>query len=264
MRDYVLRFELAPCRELDNFALLADQAYNYGDKNEWFSDFRGGLFGFFNRIEAVARHYLAVHAWVPVPRTLDADYQLSSILFNMDSSVECFVFALNALGNSAFPSEFRDITQSRSLRKISPADILDIKNPLFTVYTKHFPKLQSLWTSNANLLQVITDCHDVSKHRSTIFSGGKCQIDAPAGFWEVLGLQDNIDAQWPYWPMEEILLRRDAKLPTAQRVPTPVPEQVLLEDVAEKFVEFVNSTVRVALEDARCSFKLPVPQWPNS
>jgi hypothetical protein len=264
MRDFILRFELGPCQELDNFALLADQAYNFGDKNGWFGDFRGGLFGFYSRIEAIVRHYLAVHSWVPAPRIHNAEYQLSTILFNMDSAVECFVFALNALGNSAFSAEFRDITQPGALRRISPSDILDPKLPLFTVYSKRFPKVQSLWTANTDLLQIIRDCHDVSKHRSTIFTGGKCQTNAPAGFYEALGIQGNTDAQWPFWPMEEVILTRNAKVPAVQRVPTPVTEQVLLEDVAERFVDFVNGTVKVALEDAKCSLKLPVPQWPSS
>lgn len=264
MRNFILRFELSACRELDDYALLADQSYNFGDKNGWFGDFRGGLFGFYSRINAVERHYLAVHAWVPAPRTQDAEYQLSSILFNMDSAVECFIFALNALGNSAFSSEFRDITQPGALRRISPSDILDTNATLFTAYSKHFPKVQSLWTANADLLQIIRDCHDVSKHRSTIFTGGKCQTNAPEGFWEMLGLQNNLDAQWQFWPMEEIILTRNAKLPTVQRVPTPVSQQVLLEDVAERFVDFINDTVKLALEDAKCSFKLPVPQWPDN
>jgi len=264
MRDFVLHFELQSCRELDNFALLANQAYNFGDKNGWFNDFRGGLFGFYSRIETIARHYLAVHSWVPVPRLHDAEYQLSAILFNMDSAIECFVFALNALGNSVFSSEFRDIAEPAALRRISPSDILDSKLPLFSAYSRHFPKLQSLWTANTDLLQIIRDCHNVSKHRSTIFTGGKCQTDAPPGFYEALGIQGNPDAQWPFWPMEEIILTRNAKVPVIQRVPTPVAEQVVLEDMAERFVDFVNRIAKLSLDDAKCSFKLPVPQWPSS
>src|SRR2546426_1428341 len=113
-RQFVLNFDLGPCKELDEYALLARQDYNFGDRGSWFGDFRGGLYGMDHRLAAVNRHYLEVHTWIPVPRHIaDAEYHLSSILFNMDSAIECFTFALNALGYSAFADEFRDITDPK-------------------------------------------------------------------------------------------------------------------------------------------------------
>lgn len=263
MRDFVLHFDLRACGELDEYALLACQQYNFGDKSSWFGEFRGGLFGLYHRVDAVRRHYAAVHAWIPLPRTADAEYNLSAILFNMDSAIECFTFALNALGNSAFAGAFRDITDSRELRHISPLDITGGPNqsPPMSGYLKYFPRVQELWSGSRDLLQIIKDCHDVSKHRSVIFSGGQCRMDAPPGFYEALGIHEDALAQSQFWPMQEIILARNVKSPYVERYPTPPEDQILLEDTAERFTVFINETARLALEDTKVAFVLPVPRF---
>ncbi|MGB2815075.1 MAG: hypothetical protein WBC75_08320, partial [Dehalococcoidales bacterium] len=94
---YPLEFNLSSYEALDNFALLADQKYNLGDRNGWFNCFRGGLHGLYARVMGVKMHYHKLHAWeleVKTPQV--TEYNLSSILFNMDSAIECSVFALNA------------------------------------------------------------------------------------------------------------------------------------------------------------------------
>ena len=78
--DYILRFDLSPYDDLDKFALLADQKYNLGDRGDWFSCFRGGLYGLYARITGVQIHYYKAHSWEPAirdPRM--TEYHLSSI-----------------------------------------------------------------------------------------------------------------------------------------------------------------------------------------
>jgi hypothetical protein len=63
--DYTLEFDLSSYKDLDNFALLANQSYNLGDNDDWFGQFRGGLYGLYNRILGVKIHYREVHSWTP-------------------------------------------------------------------------------------------------------------------------------------------------------------------------------------------------------
>ena len=119
MTDFSLKFDMQPFEELDQFALLACQKYNYGNNNNWFGVFRGGLYGFYARIHGVKTHYFAVHSWMPRPRMpSETEYHIASIFFNMDSSIECIAFALNALGFGTSTNDlFRDVTKAKELRK---------------------------------------------------------------------------------------------------------------------------------------------------
>ncbi len=124
MSHFNLEFDLQAFEELDRFAPLACQKYNYGNDNDWFSAFRGGLYGFYARIYGIQTHYHDVHAWMPkVHSPTETEYHLASLFFNMDSSVECITFALNALGFAANPGSFRDVTNARELSDISRYDL---------------------------------------------------------------------------------------------------------------------------------------------
>jgi hypothetical protein len=129
MSDFVLQFDLAPYRRLDRFALLACQDYNLGNVTDWFGTFRGGLAGFNSRTYGVETHFRLVHAWLPKRRgPLETEYHIASIFFNMGSAIECLTFALNALGFAALPGRFRDVTDDRQLRSVTPWDILGKHN----------------------------------------------------------------------------------------------------------------------------------------
>src|SRR5437588_6529186 len=95
---YVLRFDTTPTYALDDFALMATQQFNLGNPSDWFGTFRGGRNGMESKIYGLQQHYSQVHAWLPMLRhRSELDYHCSTILFLMDSALECFVFALNAL-----------------------------------------------------------------------------------------------------------------------------------------------------------------------
>jgi hypothetical protein len=234
MPDFSVTFETASFESLDQLALLARQDYNLGGTGEWFGEFRGGLYGFYARLYGVQIHYVEVHAWRPRIRfPADAEYHLTSILFQMDSAIECLTFALNALGWAVAPSGFRDVTDSKSLRSVSPSDVTGGLaggrgvQPL-PGFASIFPRTQALWQSQALLLSRIRDLHDVSKHRQTIFVGGMARLDPPEGFFEALGVADDV-SRARLWPMAEIILKSDPKVPAVQRTPSATAQHELLE-----------------------------------
>jgi len=262
MTDFTLPFDLSDFRRLDEFALLACQSYNLGDKNDWFGAFRGGLHGFYARIHGVVIHYLTVHAWIPAPRNpIETEYHLASMLFNMDSAIECLTFAMNSLGYAALPCEFRDISNERELKKISPKDILGDPSAaksrsVVPGYALLFPTLQSFWQSNRKLLSIVVEQHDVSKHRETIYDGGMARLDTPPGFYEQLGVGDDPAVRSMFWPMAEIILRKDPKSVRAGRTPQEVADFVLLETVASDYCQFVNNSGKCVLQDVFEHIKL--------
>lgn len=254
MKDFSLPFNLEPCKQLDRFALLAEQTYNLGNRGDWFGYFRGGLHGFYSRIYGVVRHYEEIHRWAPRPTM--PEYHLASIFFNMDSALECFVFLMNALGNSVAPDQFLDITDAQALRQVAPSNILGKgEQPPLAGYGQYFPSLQTHWQTHGELLQTVVEQHDVSKHREMIYFGGRLRRDAPAGFYEALGITDNQTAQVLFWPMEETSLDPDPKKPRAKRTPKS-HQELTLEGVAEDFSRFVDSTLVHALGDATTNIDL--------
>ena len=83
---YDLTFVLDSFGELDQFALLCDQDYNYGNSADWFGCFRGGYYGFVSRVVGARQAYRALHAIKPLAggdRSADAD--LGNLFFNLDS-----------------------------------------------------------------------------------------------------------------------------------------------------------------------------------
>jgi hypothetical protein len=105
MSKYELSIDLSNYGLIDEFALLACQDYNLGNESKWFNAFRGGLNGFHARLNGFLSHYNAVHAWIPIPREPgETEHHLASVFFCMDSAIECFTYALNALGYAKRPT----------------------------------------------------------------------------------------------------------------------------------------------------------------
>jgi hypothetical protein len=97
-------------------------------------------------------------------------------------------------GYAALPTRFRDVADQKALRRITPSDILGLANDvtptaLVTGYGAIYPSLQSFWITNRDLVFNIMDVHDVSKHRQTIYTGGKLRLDPPPGFFEACGVR---------------------------------------------------------------------------
>lgn len=269
MSDFILEFKLGSYHQLDEYALLSCQAYNFGNDSDWFGSFRGGLYGSYARVHGICSHYHAVHAWMPRPRLpSETEYHLAALFFNMDSFIECVTYALNALGFCASSETgFRDVTCEKGLKRISPYDILGRLNsnppqPYLSEYDKYFPGVRKYWESKKDLINMIFEQHDVSKHRETIFVGGKCRTTPPLGFFESIGIDPKNSSQNAlFWPMEEIIIKSDPKIPRKDRTPQPAEGRVLLEILVPEFQKFVEKTGELALSDAKASIKLKVKEF---
>jgi hypothetical protein len=176
----------------------------------------------------------------------------------MDSAVECFTFAMNALGYAVAPSEFLDVTDEKMLQRISPTNILGRKSQAPQPgYSNRFPSLQAHWQSNQTLITTIVEQHDVSKHRSTIYVGGKYRTDPPLGFLEALGIESDSNMRFEYSPMEEIVLTPSPKLPRSKKPPSPAYKDLdTVESIGPQFCEFINQTSKKALADTISNIKL--------
>ena len=100
-----------------------------------------------------------------------------ALFFAMDSSLECFAYALNALGCLLSPSEFLDITADERLRRITPANLFDppskgnAGHSAYAVCLKWFPRICGHWSANRPLLAQIIEYHDATKHRHSVVVG---------------------------------------------------------------------------------------------
>ena len=268
MPSFKVHFDPEPYASLDRLALLARQDYNLGGTGDWFGEFRGGLYGFYSRLYGVQFHYGEVHAWRPRIRLpQETEYHLASIMFQMDSALECLIFALNALGWAVMPSGFWNITDGKELRRISPLDILGdpSRTPPLAPKSGHgaiFPSLKALWQGQAQLITQIRDLHDVSKHRQTIYMGGMLRSDVPDGFYEALGIskeskgKEDSTIRTLLCPDAEIILKPDAKSPASQRLVSTSRPRDLLEDLVPSFANFINSSGISALADAQANVPL--------
>jgi hypothetical protein len=239
---------------LDRFALTASQHYNFGNSANWFFSFRGGYYGVMSRIRGLQQHSFSLHQWRRSSSISTHEHDIASMLFCMDSSIECFVFMLNALGQAADKPSFRDVGSDTALRRISPDDILGTPNRIpLPGYSRYFPKIQSHWQSKAGLIRLIFENHDVTKHRQQAGVSGKGRQDPPTGFYEALGLPNDPVARamhGPMPPMEEVLIPKRPKMPIDQRPPS-LAEWTSLEETEKDFYSLIGDSFYFALQDAR-------------
>jgi hypothetical protein len=151
-----------------------------GNAGNWRIAFEDGLRGFAARISTLTTSLQLLDKPFDIPATesspeqwaIDTDQRIAEIFFGMDSALECFVFALNAIGYLKSPSDFCDITTRNGLRQICPNNIAsknahDKINPR-PGYGKYFPRVVACWSARSELICEVITYHDVSKHRSCI------------------------------------------------------------------------------------------------
>jgi hypothetical protein len=248
--------DLGAAEPLDHFAVLAQQEYNLGNVKNWFFSFRGGLFGLVSRLRGLIRHSRSLHKWSYSETIYDHEHHVSVMLFCMDSALEHYVFMLNALGQAVDVSAFRDVGDDRALRGISPKDILgngrDKPRP---GYQTIFPKVSTLWNNRVELIRMITENHDVTKHRHQAMVSGQVRQDPPEGFFHRAGMPDDLQHRVFFSPMAEVFLGSHPKLPIGQ-TPVEPTERSTLEKVEQEFHELINDSLLLAEKDARSNIKL--------
>lgn len=270
--QYSLQLDFSIYGRLESFGRKAANEDNLGNKGEWLNHFIWALDGLRARLLGVLLHYRNIHSWdlVALPgvsvEELEmhvyrmTEYHLSTILFHMDSTLECMVFALNALGYAIDSTQFRDVTKASELRRIFPSNIIgkppDYADGVLAGYTSYFPSLSTYWRQNRELILMTSNQHDVSKHRSATFEGGRRRDDPPAGFFHQLGIENDRAKQICISPFAEILLVSEPKIPWRQRKPVAYRETNKLEDVVPIFCEFMNESGIKALGDVSNTIKL--------
>ena len=86
-------------------------------------------------------------------------------------------------------------------------------------------------------------------------------MDPPDGFFEALGLPDDPSRRFLLWPMAEIILKDDPKLPAVHRTPRAVRQSDLLETLVPSFAELIKTTGTAALTDAKANVPLKEKQF---
>lgn len=251
---YHLDFKVDAVARIDDLALLAVQSYNLGDSGHWFLCFRQGCQGFHVRLLAIETHYVQLHAWQLRCRWhLEPEYHLASIMFGLDSALECLLYVMNAFGYGVHPAEFIDITTDKGLRSIAPWLILgNSSRTPHPAFEKYYPSTVAVWRQHRDVIEEIQRQHDVSKHRSSTYRGGRSRNDPPAGFYTALGLSDDHPRRFDFAPMAEIILDPDPKRPaSAPRANVKYKDLRTLEDLCQDFAVLVEQACQAWLDDAR-------------
>lgn len=246
----------SPEDHLDDIALSACQAANYGNAGNWFFSFRGGLNGLRSRKAGLAYHTPFVFEWLLGADIWNREHHVAAMFFCMDSAMECFVFALNALGQAIDPQIFREVTNESALRKISPRDVTGPGRDLpLQGYAEFFPSFQKHMSGSAELIRLIVDNHDVSKHRSHGLWGGTMRNDPPSGFFERLGLSESDPRRVILAPYKSVKIPKRPKLPMDER-PSDLANWTQLEKIVVDYETFMATGVRCALNDAMARIQL--------
>lgn len=250
-RIYTVTYEKDKFWKLDKHGLSMGQASNYKKTSDWFFPFRGGLNGFHARMAGAEHHYNLMHGWVPQPRSVkETEYHLASLFFHLDSAIECLVFTMNAIGYAVQEDGFHNINDDKFLRRISPSNILgrpQSRSGQLKGYLTIFPRTTALWASHIDMLNIIFEQHDVSKHRHIIYLGGSSRNDPPSGFWDSLEIPEEYRPEFA--PVREVILGKNLKQPSKDWS-NNAEEFVYLEEVVVDFFKFIDLTGEDILNDA--------------
>ncbi|MCX5674297.1 MAG: hypothetical protein NTX87_04760 [Planctomycetota bacterium] len=179
-------------------------------------------------------------------------------LFCMDSAVECWVFALNAVGFGVGTRSFLDVSDDQALRRVSPENIIGKPASRIAGYDALFPNLVQLWRSHETDIRMIMSNHDVAKHRHSNFWGGAVRNDPPPELLQAFGVRKSAELPFPLHPMKQVLLPRQPKLPLKD-LPRDLSQWVELQEIKQQFDKLMSRTAEVALDDLRANVVLPDP-----
>ncbi len=74
------------------------------------------------------------------------------------------------------------------------------------------------------------------------------QTDAPSGFWDQLNITE--ENRHHFFPVHEVILGNDLRLPLEKRKQQAVSDLVYLEDIADEFFSFVSQTGSTIIHDS--------------
>ena len=162
------------------------------------------------------------------------------LFFAMDSSLECFTYALNALGYLLFPSDFIDITNDKKLRQISPSKLFappkEKGHPAYYAFQKLFPRICANWSANCDLIAKIVEYHDATKHRhsAVVGQGPECHFLKPE----------------PKQAMGEIVFNFGL---------VPHVNEESLQSITASYRNFLVAWLKIARQELEIVFEQPLP-----
>jgi hypothetical protein len=168
------------------------------------------------------------------------------LFFAMDSSLECFTHALNALGYLFSPSAFIDITIDEKLKRITPANLLDPPTKgmaTFSAYgpcLKTFPQICAHWSANRELVAQIIEYHDATKHRHSVVVGQ--------------GLDYHLLKPEPKRTMSAIVFNEARPVEHAR---VPYAEEDTLQSITARYRTFIIEWLRIARQELEAVFGQP-------
>ena len=122
--------------------------------------------------------------YVPTAQFL-VDAHVSSFLFGAWSTIECLVYAANALGYAVAPDDFLSVDDAKQLRRISPLDLYGRdRRP---GYERHLANFTHAMVSHERVLNRLSDLHSVSKHRRAVAAGGTMDTRLQSALEPLLG-----------------------------------------------------------------------------
>jgi hypothetical protein len=176
------------------------------------------------------------------------------LFFAMDSSLECFAYALNALGYLLSPRDFIDITTDDKLKRIAPANLLDpptkinANHSAYSICLKLFPRICAHWSANRDLHAEIIEYHDATKHRhsAVVGQGRGCHFLKLA----------------PKQAMGNIVFN---ELTAAEQTMGFIPhnENDSLQSITAGYQKFMVEWLRIARQELEAVFGQPLPTPPS-
>lgn len=174
-KDLLEQIDLEQVNKLLDIAIKAKD--KFGNRGYWSTYCERAMNGIRARIFGLKHHHAKLQSicnQIEPLNFIELDHHLSDIFYNLDSTIECFVFALNAIGYGVMDYNlFISIEDDKKLRTIKPDNIFSITNN--SHYHKYFPSIFNYWLEDSQdkfdvtpkkLWESIRDQHDVSKHRS--------------------------------------------------------------------------------------------------
>lgn len=236
-KDILERIDINQFNKFLDIAIKAKD--KFGNRGQWIIYFGRAINGINARIFALKDHYANLQLickQMEFPLDfIELDYHLSDIFYNLDSTIECFVFGLNAIGYGIMDSKlFISIEDEKKLKKIKPDNIFIVgKN---SHYQKYFTSIFNYWLEDSQdkfvvtpkkLWESIRDQHDVFKHRSS----HTCKMV------QTLGNETDIPLTTkPKKPLTEVIFDCDGFPWT-------------LNDYLQEFVPFINKSFVLVIQD---------------
>jgi hypothetical protein len=245
--------------QLWEFGKVLQDEPKYAKPRNWFLTYRYAIRGMIARIVTVDRDYQNLNTqgcgMAPSEEmtTTKARYEWNIVwesyagvlFFAMDSSLECFTYALNALGYLLRPGDFIDITNDEKLKQITPANLLDPPKvkAVHSACLQLFPRICSHWATNRDLLSQIIGYHDATKHRHSVAVGQ----DPKRHLLKTV----------PKQAMGNIVFKDSAAVAQG-KARIPHDEENSLQSIAASYRMFIIEWLRVARQDLEVAFGQPL------